>query len=133
METLFSLVHFTCPRLVQQNAGTKRHELTSIQHMSPPGYLCSDEEPSILLERRQVCQGLGSLITHEFFTSKFVVPNHSIVIGWSVIKANHIISYSIPTDTASQLLCTARALLMGRGPCHYKFKSALFHPTHPFL
>lgn len=63
METLFSLVHSTSPRLVQQKAGTKCHELISIQHMSPPGYLCSDEELSIFLERRQVCQGLGSPIT----------------------------------------------------------------------
>ena len=31
METLFSLVHSTSPRLVQQKAGTKCHELISIQ------------------------------------------------------------------------------------------------------
>ena len=64
---------------------------------------------------------------------KFVVPSHSIVIGWSVIKANRVISYSIPTDTVSQLLSTAQSIIDGEGSCQYKVKLALCPSTHPFL
>lgn len=117
--------------------------LVSMPHVSPPGYLRSEEELSTFPERRQTCKYQVDLLQMEFFTSKLVVPNLSIIIGWLIIKVNQVISYSTGTGIAPQLPPTAQSMADGRGSRYYRLTPAFFPPTipshrfqvthHPFL